>query len=829
MFLARLRIRGRLAVLIAIPLLAVAGLSIAIAVGQVGRADAAAATVRSVNTASQVGGFVAELQRERLVSVGYLIGVERVTASDVSLQNTEVDDRLADLKSSLGDRAPAGLRAAIDATTNLNPLRESVAQGQASPADVLAEYNKTIVGIIDALHLADGVDTSTTAGREVLALDALLRIDELNTLAATQLLAAAHDPTQTAIVSYASTQQTVKSLIGRFNSYASPTQIELYGLVNDAYAERTGPGFATDFNSEPKLTVSMMSTSALYPQFTSYVALGRFVETKIAADVTGAVSSQQRGDLTLAYVTIGIAVLVVLLVAALSVLVARSVVRSLSQLTGSADRTARIAEAELERVADDESELPEPVHLDPLELTADDEFGEVARAFQRVQHTAAALVERQVASRRNVAQMFGHVGRRTQNLVGRQLALIDALEYDETDPRRLEQLYRLDHVASRLRRNAGSLVVLSGAADQGTYFAPLPLADIVRLALGEIEDYTRVDIFMPASTAVQPAVINDLVLMLAELMENATTFSPPNTRVSVSAAAHDGSIVIVDEGIGMSQERIDAENARLAQRERLDLAPTEVLGLFVVGRLARRHGMSVTLSQTPGGGTTVVVDLGPHVVVTPRLAPPRAIGRVPEGDIARTRHPVAPVEEERPRQVVPTWSEPPAITVRPFNVETLDRATKVLEAGPRWNAFEVLPSRYSDLTPALSAGPAAEPDVLEDERLTAYPVSGPGSAPRRLADESSNGYAVPAGNGNVTADHGSLDPWQFGETEPGASTLTRRVPGATTLHDYPVAQARQPRQLDPGEARDLVEQFQFGVAQALREVGPDRDEEDTTP
>ncbi len=144
-----------------------------------------------------------------------------------------------------------------------------------------------------------------------------------------------------------------------------------------------------------------------------------------------------------------------------------------------------------------------------------------------MQGTAARLVERQVVSRQNVAQMFGHVGRRTQNLVGRQLTLIDRLERQEADPSRLQHLYQLDHISSRLRRSASSLVVLSGSAGADSHVAPLPLADVVRLALGEIEDYTRVDVRVPTDIAVAPAVIGDLVLALAELMENATTFSPP--------------------------------------------------------------------------------------------------------------------------------------------------------------------------------------------------------------------------------------------------------------------------------------------------------------
>src|SRR5439155_10405367 len=157
----------------------------------------------------------------------------------------------------------------------------------------------------------------------------------------------------------------------------------------------------------------------------------------------------------------------------------------------SADRVARVSEAELTRVADDESDSPTPMQLEPVDISARDEVGDLARAFERVQGTAVRMVERQVASRRNVAQMFGHVGRRTQNLVGRQIALIDRLERDESDPDRLEYLYRLDHVSSRLRRNAGSLVVLSGATGANEQHEPVALADVVRLALAEIEDFVR--------------------------------------------------------------------------------------------------------------------------------------------------------------------------------------------------------------------------------------------------------------------------------------------------------------------------------------------------
>lgn len=307
----------------------------------------------------------------------------------------------------------------------------------------------------------------------------------------------------------------------------------------------------------------------------------------------------------------------------LGLAIARSIANPVRQLTQSAENVARLAEGELLRVADDDSGEADHVRLQPIEVSGRDELADFARAFGRVQETAARLVERQVASRRNVAIMFGHVGRRTQNLVGRQISLIDRLESRETEPDRLGDLYRLDHISSRLRRNASSLVVLSGSADADEYVAPMPLDEVVRLGLAEIEGYPRVDVRVPGSVQVAPALINDLALMLAELMENATGFSPPGTRVVVSTApTSDGlRISVIDHGLGMTEERFAAENTRLTRRERLDLAPTEVLGLFVVGRLARRHQLTVMLGETPGGGVTATVDLPGRLLIDTAAVP----------------------------------------------------------------------------------------------------------------------------------------------------------------------------------------------------------------
>ncbi|MEU2639313.1 ATP-binding protein, partial [Micromonospora fulviviridis] len=465
----------------------------------------------------------------------------------------------------------------------------------------------------------------------------------------------------------------------RFRKLITPEQYRLAMLDDAAVAARTSPTFLVDSVKDPVAAIAAVPLDALFPSVRSMITLGQFVEKKIVADVIAETRNEQRDALAAAWLVGGAAALVLLSVVLLSMAVARTVARPLTRLTRSADRVARVAEAELTRVVDDEAETVPPVRLDPVDVGAErrDEIGDLARAFERVQHTAARLVERQVAGRRNVAQMFGHVGRRTQNLVGRQIALIDRLERQETDPGRLEHLYRLDHISSRLRRNAGSLVVLSGATGSDGHVAPVPLADLVRLALGEIEDYTRVDVQVPPGVSAAPATAGDLVLALAELMENATAFSPPHTRVLVAAEQTDGGarLTVVDRGIGMTEERLAEENARLTRRERLDLAPTEVLGLFVVGRLARRHGWTVRLAATAGGGVTAPLDVPAALLVIRR---PERVGAT----VARATVP------PRERRALPEPARPPAADEPAgFDAALLSRATRSIETGASWNAF----------------------------------------------------------------------------------------------------------------------------------------------
>ncbi|GAB3366459.1 hypothetical protein GCM10027452_28700 [Micromonospora halotolerans] len=569
MLLGRLRIRGRLALLVIIPLLSMVGLAVPVVLDRVAAAQRAADIADTVRVASRIGSLVQDLQQERLLSVGSLLG--RVTRTELIQKSATVDDRVADLRA---ESLPAPVRAALDGVRTLGDLRTSVLAGTATPDGIMSAFRTVDMALIESLRLPFQVDTGTSAGRQVLALDALLRADEGLGACATLIVLVKTTGDPKVAGSYIACMAALQVDNQRFRSLITPEQYRLAMLDDAAVAARTSPTFLVDSVKDPVAAIAAVPLDALFPSVRSMITLGQFVEKKIVADVIAETRGEQRDALAAAWLVSAAAALILLSVVLLGMAVARTVARPLTRLTRSANRVARVAEAELTRVVDDESETVAPVRLDPVDVGSRDEIGDLARAFERVQRTAARLVERQVAGRRNVAQMFGHVGRRTQNLVGRQIALIDRLERQETDPGRLEHLYRLDHISSRLRRNAGSLVVLSGATGSDGHVAPVPLADLVRLALGEIEDYTRVDVQVPSGVSAGPATAGDLVLALAELMENATAFSPPHTRVLVAGEQTDDGarLTVVDRGIGMTEERLAAENARLTRRERLDLA-----------------------------------------------------------------------------------------------------------------------------------------------------------------------------------------------------------------------------------------------------------------
>ena len=242
---------------------------------------------------------------------------------------------------------------------------------------------------------------------------------------------------------------------------------------------------------------------------------------------------------------------------------------------------------------------------------AEDETGQVAEALGTVHRAAlrAAVERAELAS--GISGVFVNLARRSQVLVHRQLSLLDSMERRSDDPNELSDLFRLDHLTTRMRRHAESLIILSGAAPGRAWRMPVSLTNVVRAAVSEVEDYARVEVRQLPEASVVGAAVADLTHLLAEIVENAAQFSPPHTRVRVTGepVGNGYAVEVEDRGLGMGKETLAEANRRIEQSEALDLFDSDRLGLFVVSRLAARHGIKVHLRTSPYGGTTAVVLL----------------------------------------------------------------------------------------------------------------------------------------------------------------------------------------------------------------------------
>ncbi|MFG2136214.1 nitrate- and nitrite sensing domain-containing protein [Streptomyces sp. NPDC048650] len=294
-------------------------------------------------------------------------------------------------------------------------------------------------------------------------------------------------------------------------------------------------------------------------------------------------------------------------------LMARRMSRNMRQL-----RTAAfgVAEQRLPMLVDQLSRT-DPGRVDtrvqPIPISTTDEIGEVARAFDQVHREAVRLAAEQALLRGNVNAIFTNLSTRNQGLIERQLTLITDLENNEADPDQLESLFRLDHLATRMRRNGENLLILAGEEPGRRWNQPVPLVDVLRAATSEVESYERIELTGVPESEIHGTAVTDLVHLLSELLENATTFSSPQTKVRVAATRlPDGRVMIEihDKGIGLTPEDFADINHKLANPPSVDAAVSQRMGLFVVGRLADRHGIRVQLR--PSGeqaGTTSLVML----------------------------------------------------------------------------------------------------------------------------------------------------------------------------------------------------------------------------
>ncbi|WP_371602759.1 nitrate- and nitrite sensing domain-containing protein [Streptomyces sp. NBC_01220] len=388
--------------------------------------------------------------------------------------------------------------------------------------------------------------------------------------------------------------------------FVTPPTID--GSVYDGMAQEIGQG------NDPK----QLKAKGITPETWMAAATAKFdgyttVEDELvdkAVTEAAEISSSARTD---AIVNAAIVIIALLAAFILAGLMARQMSRSMRRL-----RTAAfsIAEQRLPSLVDQLSRT-DPGRVDtrvqPIPINSQDEIGEVARAFDQVHREAVRLAAEQAMLRGNVNAIFTNLSRRNQSLIEGQLTLITDLENNEADPDQLESLFRLDHLATRMRRNGENLLVLAGEEPGRRWNQPVPLVDVLRAASSEVESYERIELSGVPETEIHGQSVTDLVHLLAELLENATTFSSPQTKVRVTATRLPDSRVMIeihDKGIGLTAEDFADINHKLANPPTVDAAVSQRMGLFVVGRLADRHGIRVQLR--PSGeqaGTTSLVML----------------------------------------------------------------------------------------------------------------------------------------------------------------------------------------------------------------------------
>ncbi len=340
-------------------------------------------------------------------------------------------------------------------------------------------------------------------------------------------------------------------------------------------------------------------------------------ETLLNDNITNRVGQLHSGAQQAALLAAGITLLVLLLVLFAALIVARSLVRPLRRLRAGALDIASVQLPERVRMLSESPESTTSMEVAPIDVVSEDEIGQVARAFDQVHSEAVRLAGEQALLRSSFNAMFVNLSRRSQSLIERLARTIDTLEQSEDDPDRLGSLFAMDHMVTRMRRNSENLLLLAGHENPRKWSEAIPLADVARAATSEIEQYNRVTLNIPPGIAVIGPAVSDVVHLIAELVENATIFSPKDTQVTLTMQELTSGgvlIEILDKGIGVSEARLTDMNFRLDNPPTIDVSVSRHMGLFAVARLAERHRVRVRLRPAAPQGLSALVWLPDSVI-----------------------------------------------------------------------------------------------------------------------------------------------------------------------------------------------------------------------
>ena len=613
------RVPWRLIALIAIPTvvaMAFAGLRVAAAAGS------AANFGRSAQLAAlgqQVTGLAQAMEDERDLSANFIAdgrpAADRATLQRQYAVTNAWAQRVGAQMRGVGGAFPAQTRAdaaaVIARIADLPNLRSYAMAGNAPALTVITNYTLALADLLtfdDAIAQQAGSSALVTSVR---ALGSLSRMKDQESLQRAILEAAlvsgqfqpgtldalttAQTQQATDLASFgtsatlAETQALNNTVAGRPIDLAQAMEQRAIVLGDGGGPLRLGPGASQQWYTDMSYTIGRM----------------RQVERQLADTIARQASALHRGAMRSLILTAAIAAAVLIIVLLATVIIARSLVRPLRQLKAGALEVAEVRLPEEVGELSTAGDADQNLEVEPIGVHSTDEIGQVARAFDQVHQEAVRLAADEARLRGSVSAMFVSLSRRSGSLLERLLRLIDSLELGEQDSERLADLFRMDHLATRMRRNSENLLVLAGQEPPRRWAEPVSLADVARASVSEIEQYDRVVMDLQPGLGVTGNAVADVVHLLAEIIENATTFSQKSTHVTVSGhSLRSGGVLInvVDSGMGMTEEQLAVVNWRLENPPTADVEVSRHMGLFAVAHLADRHGIRVRLRKATGAG-----------------------------------------------------------------------------------------------------------------------------------------------------------------------------------------------------------------------------------
>jgi hypothetical protein len=627
------RIRSKLIAVLVIPAVAFLVLASFGIGSSIRNAQAFDQGSRLADLGHEATALIHELQSERDLTAGYIAARGRGTDVDedaLIAQQRRVDQAISayrdaeqPLHEDLGERLEGQFDAVRAGLDDVAGLRDAVRQESVTERGTFQEYSQTIGLLLDVNGEIAESGGDEDLAQKVGAFNDLAQAKELTSQVRGALYAIAHSGgfAFRGFQDFSNLVAQRQAAVDQFQADANDAQRGRFADVVQGHAVLTVLRIQRDVANSPDQTQLEIEPQQWLAASTTEIELLRTVESGLLDEVTGAsqalTTSAQRDalrDALLMAVILAIALLALLLVA-------RSLAQPLQRLRAGAMEIAehRLPDAVQRLRTTETGDLD--VRVEPLGIQSKEEIGQVAQAVDAIQEVAVRLATEQSALRRSIGDMFTNMARRSQTLIDRQLELIDDLERNETNPETLEHLFRLDHLATRMRRNAEDLIVLSGADPGRHWVQQMTLVDVARAAAAEVEEYQRVEFLPLADLEIAGHAAVDVIHLLAELIENATAFSPPNTKVQIAGQAvpHGYVLEIEDRGLGMSDEELIQANERLANPPEIDFALSRVLGLYVVGRLAQRHGIKVQLRHSWYGGVTALILLPHALLVWPKV------------------------------------------------------------------------------------------------------------------------------------------------------------------------------------------------------------------